>query len=470
MSTVHLIGICGTAMATLAALLKARGFDVRGSDEHTYPPMGDFLAAQGITPLPGYRAAHITNDLDMVVVGNAVSRGNPEVETVLERRIRYCSLPEMLRDQFLWGARSVVVAGTHGKTTTASMVAWSLVEAGVDPSFLVGGIPHNFDASFRVGDGQLFVIEGDEYDSAFFDKTAKFLKYLPEVVVVGSIEYDHADIYPDLDALRLAFTRLLRLVPRTGRVLLGADDIEARALRDAAHSEVETFGLSEQADWRAVDVRHGRDATTFDVRHTGTAVAHVALPLLGTFNVRNAVAAVAVGAAVGVAPEVTAAALGRFRGVRRRLEVRGIERGVTVYDDFAHHPTAVREALAAVRTANPSGRVWAVFEPRSATACRRVFQEAFAEALGEADEVVVGAVFRSTLPEAERLSEARLVADLEARGVKARHIAAVEEMVGAIVAGARADDLVVIMSNGAFGGIHERLLRRLRGEEGPRGR
>ena len=467
MSTVYLIGICGTAMATLAALLKARGFDVRGSDENIYPPMSDFLIAQGITPLSGYRVGHITDDLDIVVIGNAVSRGNPEVEAVLDRKIRYCSLPEMLRDEFLWGSRSVVVAGTHGKTTTASMVAWLLVEANVDPSFFVGGIPLNFDTSFRVGDGKLFVIEGDEYDSAFFDKTAKFLKYLPDVVVVNGIEYDHADIYPDINALRLTFTRLLRLVPRNGSVLLCADDDEALALRDAAHSEVETFGLSAQADWRAVDIRCGHDTTAFDVFHTGAAVAHVTLPLLGAFNVRNALAAVAAGAVVGVAPEVTALALGRFRGVRRRLEVCGIQRGVTVYDDFAHHPTAVRETLKALRIANPSSRIWAVFEPRSATACRRVFQDAFAEALGEADEVVVSSVFRSTLPEADRLSEARLVSDLEAQGVKARHIATVDEIVELIATGVVPKDIVVMMSNGSFGGIQERLVERLRDDERP---
>ena len=461
MTTVYLIGICGTAMATLAAMLKSRGVDVRGSDAQAYPPMDGFLAGQGITPMLGYDAGHITDDIDLVVIGNAVSRGNPEVEAVLDRKIRYVSLPDMVRDQFLWDAQSIVIAGTHGKTTTTSMVAWLLSEAGVDPSFLIGGIPRNFDTSFRVGAGDLFVIEGDEYDSAFFDKTAKFLKYVPNIAVVGSLEFDHADIYADLGALRVAFERFLGLVPRTGRVLLGADDPEAAELAAAAFCLVETFGLSAGASWQATAVEYGPERTTFEVRCRGTVVARVDLPMLGAFNVRNALAAIAVGAAVGVEPEVGAAALARFGGVRRRLEIRGVERGVTVYDDFAHHPTAVRETLAALRATAPSGRLWAVFEPRSATSCRKVFQQAYAAALVEADEVIVGMVYRASLADDERLSEARLVADLRDAGVGARHVPSVDEIGAVIAREARAGDVVVVMSNGDFGGLHERLLGRL---------
>ncbi len=463
MTTVYLIGICGTGMATLAGLLKATGLDVRGSDSQAYPPMDTFLEAQGITPALGYDAARITDDLDVVVIGNAVSRGNPEVEAVLERKIRYCSLPEMVRDRFLWGDRSVVVAGTHGKTTTTSMLAWALVEAGVDPSFLIGGVPQNFEASYRLGAGGVFVIEGDEYDSAFFDKTAKFLKYLPEVAIVGSVEYDHADIYDDLGQLQQAFERLLRLMPASGRVILGADDPGARQLHEAACCAVDTFGLSDDADWRAANVRYGRDRTVFDVCHGGAAVAHVELPMLGAFNVRNALAACAAAAAVGVSPESTAQALARFRGVRRRLEVRGVERGITVYDDFAHHPTAVHETLVAIRAAAPAGRVWAVFEPRSATACRRVFQTAFATALALADTVIVGTVYRSTIPIEARLSEARLVDDLTAAGVTAHHVGSADEIAAALAREAVPGDVVVVMSNGDFGGVHERILRDLRG-------
>ena len=461
MTSVYFIGICGTAMATLAAMLKHQGLEVRGSDAHAYPPMDRFLAAQGITPWLGYDADHLTGDIDVVVIGNAVSRGNPEVEAVLARRMRYVSLPEMLRERFLWNARPIVVAGTHGKTTTTSMTAWTLVESGADPSFLVGGIPRNFGASYRVGGSDLFVIEGDEYDSAFFDKTAKFLKYLPFVAVVGNLEFDHADIYPDLAALRLAFRRFLALVPSNGRVLLGYDDAGARELRDAAHCRVETFGLGPGADWRAVGVDQRADRTRFDVAHRGEAVARVDLPLIGAFNVRNALATVAAGAAVGVSPEASSAALDRFAGVRRRLDLRGIGRGVAVYDDFAHHPTAVRETVAALRAASAGGRVWAVFEPRSATSCRRVFQAAYAEALAAADEVLVAPVFRSALPVEERLSEARLVEDLAAAGTRARHLPTIDAIGDTIVSEARAGDRVVLMSNGDFGGLRETLCRRL---------
>ena len=461
MTSVYLVGICGTAMATLAAMLKSQGLRVRGSDAHAYPPMDGFLAAQGITPLLGYDAEHLTEDIDIVVIGNAVSRGNPEVEAVLARRMRYVSLPEMVRDRFLRGARPIVVAGTHGKTTTTSMIAWALVESGADPSFLVGGIPRNFDASYRLGKSDLFAIEGDEYDSAFFDKTAKFLKYLPFVAVVGNLEFDHADIYPDLAALRLAFRRLLALVPGNGRALLGYDDPGARSLRDAAHCAVETFGIDPGADWRAVGVEHGAERTRFDVVHRDQVVARVDLPLIGAFNVRNALATIAAGAAVGVSPEASAVALGSFAGVNRRLDLRGIGRGVAVYDDFAHHPTAVRETVAALQAASAGGRVWAVFEPRSATSCRRVFQTAYADALAKADEVLVAPVFRSALPAEERLSETRLVADLAAAGTRARHLASIGAIADTIVSEARAGDRIVLMSNGDFGGLREMLCRRL---------
>src|SRR6187402_3891289 len=269
MQRIHLIGICGTAMGTVAAMLKARGHDVRGSDQHVYPPMSDFLIQQGITLLEGYRAEHITSELDLVVVGNAISRGNVELEEVLDRKIRYCSLPEAVRDHFLWAARSVVVAGTHGKTTTTSLTGWLLTHGGADPSVFIGGIADNFGGSYRIGGGREFVIEGDEYDSAFFDKTAKFLKYLPDIAVVNNIEYDHADIYPDLDSIRLAFRRFVNLIPRRGLLLAGADDAEALALTKNARCRVETFGLSATSDWQAHDLRVQEGSTAFKVRRRG---------------------------------------------------------------------------------------------------------------------------------------------------------------------------------------------------------
>ena len=461
MTRVHLIGICGTAMATLAALLKSKGYDVRGSDQNVYPPMSDFLVQQGITLLHGYHAEHITADLDLVVVGNAISRGNPELEEVLDRKIRYSSLPEAVRDHFLWASRSVVITGTHGKTTTTALTGWLLTDGGHDPSLLVGGIAENFDGSYRVGGGREFVIEGDEYDSAFFDKTAKFLKYLPDIAVVGNIEFDHADIYADLNAIRLTFQRFVNLIPRRGLLLLGADNSDAMALRTRAHCRVETFGLAAGADWQAHNLTANGTSTSFGVRKGGVPVGTFEVPLLGAFNVRNALAAIAVGASVGLSTDTLAASLKRFKGVRRRMQHRGTVRGVSVYDDFAHHPTAIAETLAGVRSAYPGRRIWAIFEPRSATSCRRVFQADFARALASADRVILPAVFRSSLPEAERLSSEELVKDLEAAGTNARYIPRTEDIVEIVGRESSAGDLVVIMSNGGFDNIHEKLLATL---------
>jgi UDP-N-acetylmuramate: L-alanyl-gamma-D-glutamyl-meso-diaminopimelate ligase len=448
-------------MATLAALLKSRGHDVRGSDQNVYPPMSDFLQQQGIATLQGYRAEHITAELDVVVVGNAISRGNPELEEVLDRKIRYCSLPEAVRDHFLWGARSIVITGTHGKTTTTSIAGWLLAHGGADPNVFVGGIAENFESSYRVGGGRDFVIEGDEYDSAFFDKTAKFLKYLPDIAVVNNIEFDHADIYPDLDAIRLAFQRFVNLVPRRGLLLLGADNADALALRERARCRVETFGLSEGADWQAHDLRVTAASTAFSVRRGTQPAGSFEVPLLGAYNVRNALAAVAVGAAVGLNTDTLAEGLRKFKGVRRRMQHRGTARGVTVYDDFAHHPTAIEETLAGVRSAYPDRRIWAIFEPRSATSCRRIFQADFVRALARADVVVLPAVFRCTVPEGERLSAEDIVEELNNAGVDARYIPAVDDIVRTVARDGRDGDLVVVMSNGGFDNIHQKLLSAL---------
>jgi UDP-N-acetylmuramate: L-alanyl-gamma-D-glutamyl-meso-diaminopimelate ligase len=458
---VHLIGICGTAMGTLAAMLKEKGFDVRGSDHNVYPPMSDFLQAQGVTLLQGYDPKHITSDLDLVVIGNAISRGNPELEEVLDRKIHYCSLPEAIRDHFLWGARSIVIAGTHGKTTTTSLTGWVLAHAGADPSVLIGGISENFDSSYRLGGGRDFVIEGDEYDSAFFDKTAKFLKYLPDIAVVNNIEYDHADIYPDLDAIRLAFQRFVTLIPRRGLLLLGADDPEALALRAGARCRVETFGLSDGADWQAYDLKVQPAGMTFSVRHAGASFGRFEVALLGTHNVRNALVAVSIGHATGLNATALSEGLRAFKGVRRRLQLRGVARDVAVYDDFAHHPTAIAETLAGVRSAFPDRRIWAIFEPRSATSCRRIFQKDFARAFDAADRTIIAAVFRSNLPDGERLSADELVAELQNSGRHARHIQTVDAIVNTVVDEARPGDLVIVMSNGGFDNIHQRLLTRL---------
>jgi UDP-N-acetylmuramate: L-alanyl-gamma-D-glutamyl-meso-diaminopimelate ligase len=465
MKRIHLIGICGTAMATLAAMLKRKGYDVQGSDQGVYPPMSDFLASEGIPTLVGYKPEHIVGELDLVVVGNAISRGNAELEEVLDRKIRYCSLPEAVREHFLWGARSIVVAGTHGKTTTTSLTGWLLTHGGVDPSLLVGGIARNFGehgSSYRMGQGRDFVIEGDEYDSAFFDKTAKFLKYVPDIAVVNNVEFDHADIYADFDAVTLAFRRLVNLVPRAGLLLIGADSPAAAALAGKAVSRVQTFGTGEDVDWQAHDLEPAGATTRFRVRRAGSPFGSFEVPLVGAYNVRNALAAIAVATEVGISPERIGDGLRAFAGVKRRLEVVGVADGVTVYDDFAHHPTAVAETLAGLRASHPDARIWAVFEPRSASSCRRVFQDDFARAFAGADQVLIAPIFRSALAESERLSVPQLVRDLHARGQSAREAESLDDIVSGIADEHRAGDLVVLMSNGGFGGIHQKVLAALR--------
>ncbi|MGE5359515.1 MAG: UDP-N-acetylmuramate:L-alanyl-gamma-D-glutamyl-meso-diaminopimelate ligase [Bacteroidales bacterium] len=466
MKNIHLIGICGTAMATLAAMLKRRGFNVAGSDQDVYPPMSTFLEQEGIRAFSGYQADRITPNLDFVIVGNAISRGNVEVEELLDRKIRYYSLPEALREFFLWGARPIVIAGTHGKTTTTSMAGWVLTDGGLDPSVFVGGIAENLGdrgSSYRMGGGRDFVLEGDEYDSAFFDKTAKFLKYLPDIAVVNNVEFDHADIYPDLDAVRLAFRRLVNLVPRKGLLLLGADSADAAALAAGAHCRVETFGLSEGADWQANQVRLSPEGAAFAALHKGQYFGTFTVPLLGGHNVRNALVSIAIGHERGLTASAMADALRRFKGVRRRLEVLHAAGDVAIFDDFAHHPTAVRETLAGLRAAYPERRIWAIFEPRSASSCRRVFQEQFAAAFAGADEIVLAPVYRSSLPEAERLSVEQLVADLNRQGRHARTIAGVDNIVATVASERRAGDLVVIMSNGGFGGMRGKIVEALGG-------
>jgi UDP-N-acetylmuramate: L-alanyl-gamma-D-glutamyl-meso-diaminopimelate ligase len=468
---IHFVGICGTAMATVAAMLKHKGFNVRGSDQDVYPPMSDFLAAEGIATLTGYRADHISAELDLVVVGNAVSRGNAELEAVLDRKIRYCSLPEVIREHFLWDSRSIVIAGTHGKTTTTALTGWLLAYGDADPSVLVGGIARNFGengSSYRLGSGRDFVIEGDEYDSAFFDKTAKFLKYLPDIAVVNNVEFDHADIYADAEAVTLAFRRLVNLVPRSGLLLVGADSPRARQLVAAAVSRVETFGTSGDVDWQAHDIEAHGPSTTFRVRRRRAPFGRFEVPLVGAYNVRNTTAAIAVATQVGIDVERIAEGLRLFAGVKRRLEVVGVADGVTIYDDFAHHPTAVAETLAGVRAAHPTDRIWAVFEPRSASSCRRIFQDAFGQAFGSSDQVLIAPVFRSKLPEAERLSVPQLVRDLGRHGQSAREAESLDDIVATIVREHRPGDRVVLMSNGGFGGIHQRLLRAIADAAGGR--
>ena len=451
-------------MASLAGLLRDRGHTLTGSDQDVYPPMSTQLEALGLEVRSPYAESNVPEDADLVVIGNALSRGNPEVEVVLDRRQEMTSLPALVGEEILRGRSSLVVAGTHGKTTTTSLLAYLLEQGGRDPSFLVGGVPVDFGRSYRTGGGPHFVIEGDEYDSAFFDKRPKFVHDRPDVAVIGNVEFDHADIYPDLAAVQTAFLRLMSVIPRGGRLIAGIESPALAEILPRAFCPVVTFGLAEGADWRALDPRRRGDLTTFRLKVRGRDEGDFTVGLRGDHNLRNALAALAAADAAGLPPAACRAALATFRGVKRRLEVRGRVGGVTVYDDFAHHPTAVKATLEALKHAAAAGggRLWAVFEPRSYTSRTRVFQEAFAAAFVAADEVLVAAAhLPQRVPEPLRLSEADLVASIEAFGRPARFEPNGEGIVARLASEVRSGDLVAILSNGSFGGLHDKLLAAL---------
>jgi UDP-N-acetylmuramate: L-alanyl-gamma-D-glutamyl-meso-diaminopimelate ligase len=461
----HLIGICGTAMASLAGLLKLRGWQVTGSDAAAYPPMSEMLAAQGIRVMQPYHEDNLRPRPDLVVVGNAISRGNPELEAVLDERLPMRSLPQVIHDEFLPGKESLVVAGTHGKTTTTSMLAWMLATAGMEPSFLVGGIAENFQSSFALGRGRAFVLEGDEYDTAFFDKGPKFLHYAPDAVILTSVEFDHADIYADLEAVKTAFRRLVNLVPRRGRIVAWEGSATVEECVRRAYCAVERYGASERATWQVRDVRCEGAKTRWSVWHEGRPWAELEMPLAGEYNVLNATAAAALASGAGATAEAIGRALASFRSVKRRLEVRAETGGVTIIDDFAHHPTAIGKTLEALRTLYPGRRLWAVLEPRSNTLRRNVFEKELAASLGKADEVVIASIFRpEAIPEGERLQVAAVVERIRAGGVRAREFADAEAIVAGITGDLRKGDVVAILSNGGFGGIYEKLPAALGGE------
>lgn len=460
---IHFVGICGTGMASLAAMLQERGFEITGSDEGVYPPMSDFLAAKNILVFRGYDGAHLNPAPDLIVVGNALSRGNPEIEYLLNFKIPHVSLPEAVKDFFLRGKTSVVVAGTHGKTTTTSMISWVLEAAGFEPSFLIGGIAENFQTSYGLGSGKHFVIEGDEYDSAFFDKGPKFLHYLPYLAVMGNVEFDHADIYPDLEAVYLQFRRLVNLIPQRGFLAIGAESPGALAVSAKSMCAKETFGIEGDFDWSVRNLAYQGDRLGFEILYRKKLFRGVRLALCGTFNVRNALAATAILHRLGVPEDDIRAGLEQFRGVRRRLQFVAEEAGILIYEDFAHHPTAVRETLAAVRASFRPARLWAIYEPRSATSRRNVFQHEIAEALAEADCIVLPPLYRpETVPDGERLDVSRLIGDLRARGRAAWNLDGVEGIIRHVCNEARSGDMVVILSNGGFGGISQKLPSALR--------
>ena len=456
---VHLIGICGTAMASLAGMLKQRGFRVTGSDAAAYPPMSEFLASLAIPVFEPYAEKNLQPRPDLVVVGNAISRGNPELEYVLDERIHLRSLPQVLQEQFLRSREPLVVAGTHGKTTTTSMLAWIFHVAGLNPSFLVGGIAENFGSSFAVKQGRHFVIEGDEYDTAFFDKGPKFLHYMPASAILTSVEFDHADIYKDLDAVKTAFKRFVNLIPRKGLLVACDNSANVDECIAKAFCTVQRYGLSERADWRITDLSHGPQRTTWSVLRRGERWADLEFPLAGEFNVLNATAAAALAHGYGVEAGKIQEALRTFKSVKRRLEVKAEVNGITIIDDFAHHPTAIAETLKALRARYSGRRLWVIFEPRSNTLRRRVFEAELARSLALADQVIVASVFKSeAIPEAERMDTARVITAI---GSTARELPDADSIVAEITPELRPGDVVAILSNGGFGGIYEKLPRSL---------
>ena len=445
-------------MASAAVAMHELGYQVTGSDQDViYPPMSTFLAERGIRVMAGYAEVNLAHRPDLVVVGNAISRGNPEAEAVLERKLRYCSLPELLKEFFIRGRRSLVVTGTHGKTTTASLLAWVLESAGLNPSFLIGGIPRNLGQGARFTDSEWFVIEGDEYDTSFFDKRSKFVHYLPEVAILNNLEFDHADIFPTLGDIQLSFRRFIHLIPRNGLLLANGDEANITPLLDVRHCPVKRFGLGAENELRASGLVLKDDSSEFELGGT-----RFRIPMVGELNVRNALAVAAAARHCGIRDSVIQSAFDTFLSVKRRMEVRGEAGGVTVIDDFGHHPTAIRETVRALRVKFPGRRIWAVFEPRSNTTRRNVFQQELVDALERADAVVVAEVARlEQLPMGERLNPEKLMQDLRLTGKPAAYLPTVESIVDHVGSGARPGDVVCVFSNGGFGDIHNRLLARL---------
>jgi len=465
---IHLSGICGTAMASLAGLLQLQGHRITGSDKAAYPPMSDLLRSLGIPILEPYSESNLDPAPDLVVIGNALSRGNPEVERVLDGRIPFTSMAALVREEFLKGRESLVVAGTHGKTTTTSMLAWiyqvaSHDDASIEPSFLIGGVAENFGTSFQLRSTRTFIIEGDEYDTAFFDKGPKFLHYFPDALILTHVEFDHADIYADLDAVKVAFKRLVNLVPRRG--LLVAFDGSENVTECISHAfcRVERYGFKPESDWQIRNLRHIDGLTQWEVWRNGELWSELTMQLAGEHNALNATAAAALAVGQGISREAIRTGLATFKSVKRRLEVRDVIRGITIIDDFAHHPTAIRETLRALRSVYPDARLWAVLEPRSNTLRRKVLENDLVESLRIADRVILAGVYQQQrIPDAERLHPEDVVDRLNAAGTPAKLHPGAAEIVESLASELKAGDVVAILSNGGFDGIYEKLPARLR--------
>lgn len=459
---IHLIGICGTAMASLAGMLQGQGHRITGSDAAAYPPMSDQLRAMGIEPMQPYDEQHLQPAPDLVVIGNAISRGNPELEAVLDQRLPFTSMAALIHDEFLRGREPLVVSGTHGKTTTTSMLAWiyevaSRTAPELTPSFLIGGVAENFGTSFAVRETRPFLLEGDEYDTAFFDKGPKFLHYFPQAAILTHVEFDHADIYPDLAAVKTAFKRLVNLLPRGGRLVAydGSENVTECVAK--AFCTVERYGFKPESFWQVADF-HAGATSHWKLLRQGMHFADLELPMAGEHNALNATAAAALAAGQGIPASAIAEALRTFRSVKRRLEVRAEVAGITVIDDFAHHPTAIRETLRALRGSYAGRRLVAVLEPRSNTLRRNVFEQELLDSLRFADEVVLADVYQSAnIPTGERLNPNRVVAALNAAGVAAQLLPDADAITAALASSLRSGDVVAILSNGGFGDIYRKL-------------
>ncbi len=459
---IHLIAICGTGMGALACLLKERGFHITGSDQHVYPPMSDFLVQKGIRLFEGYGSGNLRSTPDLVVVGNAVSKDNPEVQAMQAMDIPYCSMPQAINRFGAAGKQQIVVTGTHGKTTTASFIAWMLASADRDPSFLIGGIVSNFDSNYRLGAGAHIVLEGDEYDTAFFDKGPKFLHYTPEISILTSVEFDHADIFKDLDHIKSTFVRFIRR-QRNRSVMMAFDkDSNIDEILPQANCRISRYGCQSDSQWRLGEVVIAPPFTRFQVYHHNTLWAEFKTRMMGRHNMCNLLAGIAVGAQIGLSTEEIADALATFKGVRRRQEIRGVKNEVTVMDDFAHHPTAVLETIDAVKSFYARQRVIAVFEPRTNSSMRNVFQSRYATVFDRADLVCIRRPpLLEKIPVSQRFSSEQLVADLKARGKEAIYFSDTDAILDYLVAEAVQGDVILVMSNGGFDNIHTRLLDRL---------
>jgi UDP-N-acetylmuramate: L-alanyl-gamma-D-glutamyl-meso-diaminopimelate ligase len=453
----HFLGIGGTAMGSVASALRERGFVVTGSDENIYPPMSTFLEKRGVALNQSYRAENLPEKIDIVVIGNAITRGNPELEAVLSRKLYYLSLPEVLKQFFLRGRHNLVVTGTHGKTTTTAFLAWILTSAGLKPSYMVGGIPKNLGQGASFNDSKYFVIEGDEYDTAFFDKRSKFIHYLPELLIVNNIEFDHADIFRDLDEIKLSFRRLINIVPQNGMILLNGDDANCVEVAQNCFAPLVEVGFSPNCAQRIRDVAYSSNGSTFTLGED-----EYEISLIGEFNVRNAAMAISAAKFYQVPNEKIRMALEKFEGIARRQEVRGEARGIKVIDDFGHHPTAITQTMHALRHRYPGHRIWAVFEPRSNTTRRAVFQQQLPDALSLADGVFISEVARlEQIPEAERLNPESVVQAIAKSGRPAFYEKDADAIIERLVPLVQRNDVVAIFSNGGFDRIHEKLLARL---------